>query len=67
MRILLCDKSTGMFYKEAGQWTAQRELAENFGTSPKAILYARENGLKHVDVFWDFDDEEYNVSLPIAA
>ncbi len=67
MRILLCDKKTGTFYMLGGQWTAQRESAENFGTSSKAIHFAHENGLKNVDVFWDFDDEEYNVQLPIAA
>ncbi len=67
MRILLCDKTTGMYYRSPSQWTAQRELAENFGASPKAIVCAREKGLQNVEVFWDFDDEEYNVRLPIAA
>ena len=67
MRVLLCEIRTGLFYRSPGQWTAQRDQAVNFGTSPKAIVYARENGLNDVEIFWDFDDEEYNVRLPIAA
>jgi hypothetical protein len=67
MRILLCDKKTGLHYQHNGVWTAQRDRAENLGTSPEAILYARQHGLQQVDLFWDFDDDEYNVRLPLAA
>ncbi len=67
MRILLCDKRTGLYYQSNGQWGSERDSAQNFGTSPAAILHARENNLNQVEVFWDFGDDEYNVRLPIAA
>ncbi len=55
-----------MFFRAPDQWTARAELAENFGNSPKAILFARERALQGLEVFWDFDDPEYNVRLPIV-
>ncbi len=67
MRILLCDSKSGLFLQGPGQWTSEPELAQDFQSGPKAILFARERGLSSVEVFWDFDDPEYNVRLPIAA
>ena len=55
-----------MFFQGRDQWTSDARQAQNFQTSPKAILYANENGLNGVEVYWDFDDPEYNVRLPIS-
>lgn len=65
MRILLCNPSNGLFFRNPDQWTSEPELAEDFRSSPKAILFARERAFKEVEVFWDFDDPEYNVRLPV--
>ena len=56
-----------MFYQSPQQWTAFPDSAKNFKTSPEAIFFATQNGLKSVEVFWDFDDPEYNVRLPIGT
>ncbi len=66
MRILLCNSQTGLFFKSPDQWISQPELAEDFQSSPNAILFARQQGLASVEVFWDFDDPEYNVRLPVG-
>jgi hypothetical protein len=55
-----------MFFQGKDRWTSDASQAENFQTSPKAILYASEHGLNGVEVYWDFDDPEYNVRLPIS-
>ncbi len=67
MRILLCHRQTGLFYQDPKQWTSEPEKAVDFRTSPKAIIFAREQALEDVEVFWDFDDPEYNVRLPIVS
>jgi len=56
-----------MFLQGRDHWTSEASQAQDFHTSPKAILYASENGLNGVEVYWDFDDPEYNVRLPIAV
>ena len=67
MRILLCDRVSGLFFQGPQQWTSEARLARDFQNSPKAILYANEHALNGVEVYWDFGDPEYNVSLPITA
>jgi hypothetical protein len=66
MRILLCDRKSGLYLKAPGQWTDQAGQACNFQSGPKAILFARENQLNEAEVFWDFDDPEYSVRLPVS-
>ena len=66
MRILLCNPETGMFLCSPDQWIPQPELADNFQSSPEAVVFARERGLDSVEVLWDFDDPEYNVRLPVT-
>jgi len=56
-----------MFFQSPAQWTSDAGHAHDFGTSPKAILYAIENGLNEVEVYWDFEDPEFNVRLPVAS
>jgi hypothetical protein len=65
MRILLCDRASGLFLQTPHEWTSEARLARDFHATPKAILFANENGLKNVDLYWDFEDPEYNVHLPI--
>ena len=67
MRILLCNPVTGTFFRSPDQWIAEPELADDFQSSPRAILFARERSLQGVEVFWDFDDPEYNVRLPVTV
>ena len=67
MKILLCDRITGMFFQADEQWTSDAGRAKDFHTSPKAILFATEHGLNGVEVYWDFDDPEYNVHLPSSS
>lgn len=65
MRILLCNPASGLFFQAPDRWTECADQAEDFGSGPRAILFARDRSLHGVEVFWDFGDPEYNVRLPI--
>jgi len=67
MRVILCDRKTGLYFEAPGQWTSEAAQARNFQSGPKAILFARENQMDDAEVFWDFDDPEYSVRLPVAS
>jgi hypothetical protein len=66
MRILLCDRKSGLYFKAPGEWTDEAAHACNFKSGPSAIIFARENLMNDAEVFWDFDDPEYSVRLPVA-
>lgn len=66
MRVLLSDPKTGLYFKSEGLWTSDPNEACNFQSGPKAITFARENSLAQAEVFWDFDDPEYSVRLPVV-
>ncbi len=66
MRVLLCQKQTGLYYRSPGQWIADTDLADDFGSSRQAALFAEEQLLKDAaEVLLDFNDPEYNVYLPV--
>ena len=67
MRVLLCNNKTGLYVQPSKGWTSDAELAQDFGSSLKAALYAQEHGLEAAEVYLDFGDCEYNVSLPVPA
>ncbi len=67
MRVLLLNTLTGLYYQASDSWTAQPEMAKNFGSSFRAAVFAQDNGLETLEVYLDFDDHEYNVRLPVQG
>jgi len=65
MRVLLLDPITGSYLQGDGAWTIDPHQARNFGTSFRAGAFAQDHGLGNLEVFLDFGDQEYNVSLPL--
>jgi hypothetical protein len=65
MRVLLYHKETGLYFRNANNWVADVEMAEDFGSSRTAALFAEREGLGKVEVLLDFNDPEYNVYLPV--
>ncbi len=65
MRVLLCDKKTGLYFQSPDRWTSEAVEARDFRSSLKAVVFAEDRGLADAEVFMDFDDPEYNVHLPV--
>ena len=65
MRILLVKTKTGLYYESFDSWTNEPQMAKAFPNSREAAVFAREMCDDELEVFLDFDDEEYNVSLPV--
>ena len=67
MRILLQQQSAGLYFKEAGAWTRDAGEAVDFLSSTKAIDYCVSNGISGVQLVLKFDEQLYDIVLPMVA
>jgi hypothetical protein len=67
MRICLLDRKTGLYFQSLNSWTADARAAQVFEDSRQAALFAKQLRREDLEVYLDFDNEEYNVSLPVQT
>jgi len=67
MRVLLLNPKTGLYFQSRDSWSKEPEKAKVFESSLQAIMFAQEQCLEEIEVYLDFGNEEYNVSLPVRA
>ena len=64
MKVLLQDKKTRLFLKEAGSWTSHLDEAFVFINSGKAIDFAFQHELSDVHVLLWFKEQNYSLAIP---
>ena len=67
MRICLLDRTTGLYFQAPESWTADTSAAQVFENSRQAAFFARQLCREDLEVFIDFGDDEYNVSVPVQT
>lgn len=67
MRILLQQKNNGQYFKESGVWTTSAAEAMDFLSSMKAIAYCNANHLSGVQLVLKFDEQPYEIVLPVLS
>jgi hypothetical protein len=67
MRILLINAKTGLYFESLNSWTANPQTAKDFHNGREAAVFAQELSHGDLEIFLDFGDDEYNVSLPVQA
>jgi hypothetical protein len=56
-----------LLFREPDQWTSDYAKAQNFRHSAEAMDYAREHGLREVEILLAFDDPQFNVPLRLPT
>lgn len=67
MRILLQQQRTGLYFKEGGSWTRDAGEAVDFLNSTKAIDFCMANGITGAQFVLKFDEQLYDIVLPMVA
>ena len=67
MKVLLQQKSSGFYLKEDGSWTAHRADARDFLSSSKVSEFCAAHKLSGVQIVLKFEEQHYDILLPIAA
>jgi hypothetical protein len=67
MKVLLQNKKTKLYMKEAGSWTRQIEDAYAFKNSGEAIDFAFQQEFEDVDIIFWFQAQNYSFSLPFQT
>ena len=67
MRVLLQQKGSGLYFKDKDQWTNHPAEAVDFLCSTKAIDFCTNNRLTGVQLVLKFDEQRYDVVLPMIA
>ena len=65
MRILLQQKNTGLYLKDSGVWIHGAAEATDFLSSTKAIAYCASKKLSGVQIVLKFDEQHYDIVLPM--
>lgn len=63
MRVLLRDVTTGLYFCEPKEWTAETGKAQSFRHSAEAMNLARAEGLEKAEVVLAFEESAYAVAL----
>ena len=66
MRVLIRDKSNGLFLGRSEAWVKQMREAHDFGGAVSAISYASARSLVNIELVHAFPDEQYNFTLPMG-
>ena len=64
MKIFLQDKRTGRYFVRGDDWSESSEEALDFPNYDKAVAFAVQHGLSHVQVVLKFQDHPYRICLP---
>ena len=67
MKTLLRNTTTGFFLQGRDNWTSRAEQALDFKSTERLIRFVRDTGVNttELELHLCFDDERYNISLPI--
>ncbi len=66
MRIVLQQKESGLYFKDIAAWVRTSAEAMDFVSSTAAIDFCVLNKLKDVHVVLKFDEQKYDIVLPVA-
>jgi len=67
MKVLLQNLNTKLFFRQPAGWTEDIEKARDFPNSLNAINFCNTNGLKNVQVLLKFNQQRYDVALPVLS
>jgi len=67
MRILLQQKKSGLYLKEAGDWTSDATEAIDFLSSTRAIDFCVANRVSDVQLVLKFEEQLYDIVLPVVT
>lgn len=67
MSVLLRNVETGLYYKEAPQWTSERPEALDFKDVTRALELATRPGLESVEVVVSCPDEQGDLVLAVQG
>ncbi len=67
MRILLQQKETGLYFKGPEVWTRNSAEAADFVSSTKAMEFCAANNLAGVQLVLKFEDQQYDIVMPLIA
>ncbi|HWX19428.1 MAG TPA: hypothetical protein VN578_05930 [Candidatus Binatia bacterium] len=67
MRVLLRNATTGLYFREPLDWTAETEKAQSFKHSAEAMNLARQHSVREAEVVLAFDESRYAVALPLPS
>jgi hypothetical protein len=67
MRILLQQEDTGLYFKDIGLWADNSRDAMDFVSSTAAIEFCAANKLKGLQIVLKFEEEKYDLVLPLQA
>ena len=65
MKVLIQDPDTLCYYQSPGNWTSEPDEGLAFEDSHVAAQYCFEQGFDHAQVILKFEDEQYDVVLPV--
>lgn len=65
MRILLQQKETGSYFKDIGSWVREAGEAMDFVSSTAAIDFCVTNKLRDIQMVLKFEDQKFDIVLPI--
>lgn len=65
MRILLQQKETGLYFKDIESWTRNSSEGMDFMSSTAAIDFCARNKLKEVQLVLKFEEQKYDIVLPV--
>ena len=65
MRIVLQETRTGQYLKELDAWSADSSEAKDFVSSTTAFDYCMAHHITGVQVVLKFDEEKYDIVLPM--
>jgi len=66
MRVLIRDKSKGLYLARRDEWVKEVKEALDFGGAVAAISYASARTLTNIELVHAFPDEQYNFTLPMG-
>ena len=66
MKVLVQDLTTAAYFQSPGSWTTEPEEAFVFPDSQAAGHFCLDNEIAHVQVVLKFEDDQYDVQLPVT-
>jgi hypothetical protein len=68
MKVLLRNKTTGLYYLTAERWTDDRAMAFDFQTGERALTTGlRSAVVTEVEMIYAFRDPRHDFSVPLCA
>jgi hypothetical protein len=65
MRILVQQKTSGLYFKDIDAWARTSAEAMDFVSSSAAIDFCVSNKLKDMQIVLKFEEQQYDIVLPV--